>query len=63
MKPFKNKAHQSAYDAGAAARSKGRPRQSPYEASSRSSLYFRRAWLAGYDSHEAFVATGEASSK
>ena len=46
---YKNKAHQAAFEAGQRARSEGKDRFAPYSADNRSSAYFRRAWLSGYD--------------
>ena len=46
---FPNKAHQRAYDDGIVAAKAGRERFAPYDCSNRSSLHFRKAWLAGYD--------------
>lgn len=46
---FKNKAHRSAYNAGYRAAQLGKPRQSPYVRVNRTSGYFAKAWLAGYD--------------
>lgn len=44
---YKNRAHQSAYNAGYQAAADGRERKPPYDVSK--SVYFRRAWLRGYD--------------
>jgi hypothetical protein len=46
---FPNKAHQRAYLDGIAAAEAGKVRFPPYDCSNRSSLHFRKAWLAGYD--------------
>lgn len=46
---FPNKAHQRAYEDGVRAAQEGKARFSPYSADNRSSAYFRRAFLAGYD--------------
>ena len=48
--PYKNKAHRSAFAAGWRAAKDGKERHAPYDAFSRTSSYFRSAWLAGYDS-------------
>lgn len=45
---YKNRAHRSAYNAGKKAARDGRGLQPPYDATSRTSAYFRRAWLNGY---------------
>ncbi|MGE7139633.1 hypothetical protein ACQKIE_18560 [Luteibacter sp. NPDC031894] len=50
---YKNKAHQRAYLNGQAAKIAGKGRLSPYAPTSRTSAYFRRAWLDGYDNAEA----------
>jgi ribosome modulation factor len=48
--PYRNKAHRSAFADGWLAARNGEPRSAPYGADCRTSLYFRRAWLAGFDS-------------
>jgi ribosome modulation factor len=47
--PYRNKAHRSAFAAGWAAARRGQQRSAPYGIDNRSSLHFRRAWLAGFD--------------
>lgn len=46
---FPNKAHQRAYQDGIRAAQAGKQRFAPYDGGNRSSGYFRKAWLAGYD--------------
>jgi hypothetical protein len=46
---FRNKAHQRAYEDGIRAAQDGKHRFAPYECANRTSSYFRKAWLAGYD--------------
>lgn len=49
---YRNKAHQTAFNNGLRASQENRLRISPYDGQSRSSAEFRRAYLAGYDSHD-----------
>lgn len=53
---FPNKAHQRAYRDGIAAAESGKRRFAPYDGGNRSSGYFRKAWLAGYDGAISAVA-------
>lgn len=47
---YKNKAHRKAFKNGQQARAAGKDRFAPYSAENNNSRYFRRAWLAGFDS-------------
>ena len=51
--PYKNKAHRRAFADGYVAARSSESRSAPYGCEDRTTLYFRRAWLAGYDSAEA----------
>ncbi len=46
---FKNKAHQTAFANGKKTALAGEDRSAPYGCENRSTMDFRRAWLAGYD--------------
>lgn len=46
---YKNKAHRTAHSNGTKAAIAGEPRNPPYGCENRSTLEFRRAWLAGFD--------------
>lgn len=54
---FKNKAHQRAYENGYKAAQTDAP-FCPYGTDDRSSLYFRRAWMRGYDEARAAASAG-----
>lgn len=54
---FKNRAHQGAFRSGWQARDAGKDRTPPYGALSQTQLYFRRAWLQGYDCRAAAEST------
>lgn len=47
--PYRNKAHQAAFESGQAAALAKRDRFPPYGSGSNTERFFRRAWLEGYD--------------
>lgn len=49
---YRNPAHRAAFRRGRNTAKDGKPRSCPYTVLNQTSAYFRRAWLAGYDSVE-----------
>lgn len=61
-KPYKNKAHQRAYENGYKAAQHDAP-FCPYGTENSSSVYFRRAWMRGFDEASAAASAPSAGAK